>query len=57
MHQPLLTGRPLAAADAELDRFDEALTLAREALALARTQGNERMVPELRARLALYEQR
>jgi hypothetical protein len=47
----------LGAANAELDRFDEATRVAREAVALAQTQHNDAMVPELNERVAFYEQR
>src|SRR5262249_35022159 len=47
----------LAAASAELDRFEDATRIADEALRLARSQGNESIVPELTARLTLYSQR
>ncbi len=57
-----LTGRrdavsldSLAAALAELGRFDEAAAIAGEALAAARASGNTAMLPELELRLALYQ--
>jgi tetratricopeptide (TPR) repeat protein len=45
----------LAAAYAELGRFEDAATTAREALALARKKGDAAIVPELESRLALYQ--
>jgi tetratricopeptide (TPR) repeat protein len=45
----------LAAAYAELGRFEDAATTAREALALARTKGDPAIAPELESRLALYQ--
>ena len=47
----------LAAAQAELGRFDAAVLAARDAIALARAQGIEAMTPELQGRLELYGQR
>ncbi len=47
----------LAAASAELDRFDDAIRVAREAVKLAQAQHNDAMVPELTERVAFYEQR
>ncbi len=45
----------LAAGRAETGRFAEAASTAREALALARAQGRNRLADDLRGRLALYE--
>ncbi len=45
----------LAAALAELGRFDEAAAIAGDALAAARASGNTAMLPELEFRLALYQ--
>ena len=44
----------LAAALAEVGRFETAVETAREALALARTQNDQAIVPELEYRLTLY---
>jgi len=46
----------LAAADAELGRFDDAVVTAHRALILARRQGNVRLADHLVHRLALYRQ-
>lgn len=45
----------LAAAYAEQDRFIDAVTSARKALALARAQNRQSLIPELEQHLALYE--
>jgi tetratricopeptide (TPR) repeat protein len=45
----------LAAAYAEVGRFQEAVETARRALALAESQGRQPLAGEIRARLALYE--
>jgi tetratricopeptide (TPR) repeat protein len=47
----------LAAAHAEVEEFDAAVTTAREALAVARKTGETAIVPELEQRRALYESR
>jgi tetratricopeptide (TPR) repeat protein len=47
----------LAAAYAEVGRFDEAAATAREVLALAERQGRREELPDLSARLALYQAR
>jgi protein O-mannosyl-transferase len=47
----------LAAAYAEVGRFDEAAATAREVLALAERQGRQDELPGLSARLALYQAR
>lgn len=45
----------LAAAYAAANRFEQAVTIAREAVALATVESAERPVQDIRARLALYE--
>jgi len=47
----------LAAALAEVNDFDRAVAVAREALALARATGDAAMLPELEGRVATYEGR
>jgi tetratricopeptide (TPR) repeat protein len=47
----------LAAAYAEVDRFEEAEAAGRAALSLVRTGSDQAMVPELEERLALYRNR
>jgi tetratricopeptide (TPR) repeat protein len=47
----------LGAAYAEVDRFDEAVVIAREAVALAGRLDDRGMMPELESRLALYAAR
>jgi tetratricopeptide (TPR) repeat protein len=47
----------LAAAYAEAGSFDEAVAVAREAVSVARRQGPQELLPELEARLRLYESR
>ena len=53
--QDVISLDTLAAANAEIGRFDQAVAIDREAIALARAQGNDRILPELSARLAIYE--
>ena len=45
----------LSAAYAEVGRFDDAVAAVREALALAERQGNQSTVPDLTARLSLFQ--
>jgi tetratricopeptide (TPR) repeat protein len=45
----------LAAAYAELGRYDDAATTVREALVLARKKGDPAIAPELESRLGLYQ--
>jgi len=52
--QEVISLDTLAAALAELDRFEAAVTTAREALDLARSRGESAIVPELEDRLRLY---
>jgi protein O-mannosyl-transferase len=47
----------LAVAYAEADRFNEAIAMGVEALALARAKGHRDIVPELERRLAVYQAR
>jgi hypothetical protein len=47
----------LAAAYAEVGRFDDAVRTVSEALAAANSQGRQSDIPELEHRLALYQAR
>jgi Tfp pilus assembly protein PilF len=55
--QDVMSLETLAAAYAEVERFDEAVATEREALSLADRQGNRDLVPELATRVSLFEMR
>jgi Tfp pilus assembly protein PilF len=55
--QDVMSLETLAAAYAEVERFDEAVATEREALSLADRQGTRDLVPELATRVSLFEMR
>jgi tetratricopeptide (TPR) repeat protein len=55
--QDVMSLETLAAAYAEVERFDEAIATEREALALAERQGNRAILPEMATRVSLFEMR